>query len=66
MENVTMGMKYDFNFLYDKLGDYEQIPLTRGNPNILKAFYYPKADMTIIVNTYYMQIDVWRKGRQGS
>ena len=48
-----------------RLGESEEIPVTRGNTRILKAFYFPDADATIIINTFKDEVSIWRFGRQG-
>lgn len=63
---ITTGKAFDHNGLYDKLGSYELIKITRGNPSILKAFYYPNADITIIANVKTRKVVTWRLGRQSS
>ncbi|WP_321402627.1 hypothetical protein [Maridesulfovibrio sp.] len=60
------GSPFNQSILMNKLGAFELTTVTKGNPNILKAFYYPNADMTIIANVKTRRIVYWRLGRQGS
>lgn len=60
------GSQFDHNKLYNKLGSYELISVSNSNPEIIKAFYYPNADMTIIANVKTHKIVTWKLGRQTS
>lgn len=62
MMNVNMGDKWDEAYYIEKLGAYRELELESGNPEILKVYYFPKVDMTFIVNVYKGEITVWRQG----
>ena len=64
MSNVIMGTLWDRKKFIDKLGNYEELKVTKWNPNIIKAYYFPKADMTFVVNIYSDTIETWRMGKQ--
>jgi len=63
MENVSVGTKWEEQKFVSKLGKYEEIEVTCRNPRIIKAYYFPKADMTMIVNIYKNRVQTWRKGK---
>lgn len=63
MENVSVGTKWEEQKFVSKLGKYEEIEVTCRNPRIIKAYYFPKADMTMIVNIYKTRVQTWRKGK---
>jgi hypothetical protein len=63
MENVGMGDPWVSNDWTRRFGSYEELTVDRGNPEILKAYYFPRIDMTLIVNTFRGEITIWRRGR---
>lgn len=63
MTNINMSDKWDAAYYTKKLGGYEELPLENGNPEVLKVYYFPDVDMTLIVNVYKGEITVWRDGR---
>lgn len=63
MLNVNMGDEWDAAYYTEKLGSYEELPLEGGNPEVLKVYYFPKVDMTFIVNVLKGEISVWRDGK---
>lgn len=64
MENVYVGTRWDGFFWIERFGEPEQITTTRGNPNIIKAYYFKSLDMTIIVNELKGEVSTWRMGRK--
>lgn len=66
MENVNIGDRWNLPDVVDKLGSFEQLTVKNRNPNIIKAFYFPEADMTIFVNTLKNKIATWRTGKASS
>ncbi|MEM1201708.1 MAG: hypothetical protein AAGN66_00615 [Acidobacteriota bacterium] len=66
MLNVSMGDPWVPSDWIGRYGKFQEIPITQGNPRVLKAFYFSKIDMTLIVNTLQGEITIWRLGRQGS
>lgn len=66
MENVTMGDPWRPSEWTERFGEYEELPVDRGNPEILKAYYFPSIDTTLIVNTLKTEITVWRLGKAHS
>ncbi|MEX2527723.1 MAG: hypothetical protein WEA09_08815 [Gemmatimonadota bacterium] len=63
MENVGMGDPWVPNDWTQRFGAYEELMVDRGNPDILKAYYFPRLDMTLIVNILRDEISIWREGR---
>ena len=62
MENIVIGTPWDKNTFVEKLGPFRELTVTNRNPKIIKAYYFPDADMTIFVNIYKNNIVTWRKG----
>jgi len=60
MENVIIGTIWNKRTFVKQLGSYERIKADR---NLHEAYYFPEADMTIIVNIYKGTVSVWRMGR---
>ena len=60
MENFTVGTIWNERDFVRRLGKYERIKADR---NLHEGFYFPKADMTILVNTYKGTVLTWRMGR---
>ena len=63
MLNVVIGMPFDGPALADGLGAPERITVTNRS-DIIAAWYYPNADMTIFQNTLKGKVVTWREGRQ--
>lgn len=63
MINIQMGQPWNKPILEAKLGKSEPIAVTRLNPNIIYAHYFPKADVTIFENRLKGELDFWRSGR---
>lgn len=63
MLNVNSGDKWNPAFFTKKFGQYKELPLSNGNPRILKMYYFPALDMTFMVNVYKGEIVVWRSGK---
>lgn len=63
MENVNPATAYNESTMRAKLGASEPVAVTKMNPNIIKGHYFPKADMTIYVNTLKNEYVTFRKGR---
>jgi len=63
MENVNPATAYSESTMRAKLGASEPVAVTKMNPNIIKGHYFPKADMTIYVNTLKNEYVTFRKGR---
>jgi hypothetical protein len=63
MLNVHMGQRWDPAMWREKFGAWEQVELRgRGNPNIIKMYYFRSIDVTLMVNTLKKEIVTWRKG----
>lgn len=65
IDNVTMGEPWHPADWRKRFGQYEEIPIDSKalNPKIIKAYYFPKIDMTLIVNKLEAEIVIWRMGR---
>lgn len=55
--------KWNKEKIVNKLGNYEMVEITSGNPNVIKAYYFPEAKVTIFRNIYKDEIQVVRLGR---
>lgn len=66
MEHVAMGDPWRPAEWVQRFGQYRELPVNRGNPEILKAYYFPRIDTTLIVNTLKREITIWRLGRAHS
>lgn len=64
MLNVTAGTPWNKDFFIKKLGLYIDVKIRRGNPKLLKAYYFPAAGMTLQVNVYKGLIDKWYREDQ--
>lgn len=60
MENVIVGTVWNEHDFVQRLSAYERI---KADWNVHEGFYFPKADMTILVNTYKGTVSTWRMGR---
>ena len=63
MVNVIIGTPWEKNKFIGKLGDYQEVRVTNKNPQIIKVYYFPKADMTIFVNAYKTSVTTWKLGK---
>ncbi|MBZ9715272.1 hypothetical protein [Deinococcus multiflagellatus] len=61
--NVNSGDRWDSAYYVAKLGPYTPLQLESGNPRVLKMLYFPKIDMTFMVNVVKNEIVVWRSGK---
>lgn len=66
MENVIIGTKWNESLFKKKLGSYQELKLTGGNPNVIKAYYFQSANMTIFVNKLKKEVATWRKGKDSA
>ena len=60
MENVIVGTPWNEQDFVQRLGKYKKI---KADLRLHEGFYFPKADMTILVNTVKGTISTWRMGR---
>jgi hypothetical protein len=61
MLNVIMHTPWDREGFKEKLGRSEKSPSTMSH--LHDAYYYPDADMTLLVNRLLGEVTTWRKGR---
>ncbi len=66
MMNVAMGDPWHAADWVQRFGKYSELRVDRGNPEILKAYYFPKIDTTLIVNVLKKEISIWRLGKARS
>ena len=66
MANVTMGDHWNGKVWTQQFGQYHELSLDRGNPDILKPYYFPRIDITLIVDVVENKIAVWRLGKAHS
>ena len=60
IENVIIGTAWDERRYVNQLGDYKTI---KADHRLHEGYYFPDADMTLLVNTYKGSISTWRIGR---
>jgi hypothetical protein len=63
MTNVSMGDAWYPNEWTKRFGRYQEIPIDYGNPRILKAYYFPRIDITLTVNILKGEISIWGLGK---
>lgn len=61
MVNINVNDPWDEQSIVARLGGYEKSPSTLSP--LHDAYYFPAADMTLIVNRLRKEITVWREGR---
>ena len=62
MANANKGKPWD-PAEWSRFGEPESLTVTRYDPNVVQAFYYPVIDMTVFVNTRADEVEFWRFGR---
>ena len=63
MENVVVHTPFDEADFVRRLGSFQKSPATLNNHD---AYYFPGADMTMIVNRSRHDVAIWRMGRATS
>ena len=63
MLNTSMGMPWKLGPYEDRYGKGERLQVTRYNPRVISAYYFPTLDMTFIVNTLRGTLVTWRLGK---
>jgi len=66
MENIIVGTPWNPSEWEERFGSREELPVTSMNPNIIKNYYFPSIDMTVIVNTLKASVVTWRMGKDGA
>lgn len=61
MENFVMNSPWDERYYVERLGNYEKSKATMSH--LHDAYYFPRADMTLLVNRLKNDVTVWRLGR---
>lgn len=62
IEEVYMGYPWNLSFFIKNLGDFERYDSTLSR--LHDAYYFPKADMTLLVNRVKNEVTVWRFGKK--
>lgn len=62
MDNVIMGTAWDEKAFVARLGQYEKSPSDLSH--LHDAYYFPGANMTLIVNRLKGEVTIWRQGKQ--
>ncbi|MBL4813761.1 MAG: hypothetical protein JKX69_15715 [Rhodobacteraceae bacterium] len=62
MLNTAMGDIFDISVFRQRLGESETLDVV-GRSNIIKAHYFPAADMTLFENTLRRTFVTWKLGR---
>lgn len=65
-EHLAMGDPWREADLVSRFGRYEELQVDRFNPEIIKAYYFPRIDVTIFANVLKGEISHWRFGRASS
>lgn len=65
IENVIVGTPWKPDEWESRFGKREEIPVKSRNPEIIKNYYFPTLDMTIIVNTLKEEVVTWRMSKDG-
>lgn len=63
MTEVYPGVPWDSKYFFKKLGISESFDPEDLNPRIVKMFYFPDIDMTIMVNINKNEVMAWRDRR---
>ena len=63
MNNVFVGTPWNRDKFIKKLGEYQELIVTNRNPEIIKAYYFSEADMTIFVSKPKKSVITWREGK---
>jgi hypothetical protein len=66
MEHVNMGDPWRPAEWVKRFGHYQEIPVDYGNHRILKAYYFPRIDITLTVNILKGEISIWSLGKAHS
>ena len=61
MENFVMNSPWNERYYIGRIGNYEKSKATLSH--LHDAYYFPMADMTLLVNRLRNDITVWRLGR---
>lgn len=61
MENFVMNSPWNERYYIERLGNYEKSKATLSH--LHDAYYFPRADMTLLVNRLKNDVTVWRLGR---
>lgn len=63
MLNVNPDQRWDASEWINRFGSYTELEVHELNPAIIKAYYFPRIDTTIFVNTLKGEISHWRLGQ---
>jgi len=63
MYNVTTDTDWDKSKFVNILGEYRELKVTNRNPEIIKAYYFSQANMTIFVSKPKKAVVTWREGK---
>jgi len=61
--NVSIGDNWNKELYEKNLGRYQELVTEGRDPNIVKTYYYPEADMTFFVSIITNKILVWKLGK---
>ena len=62
-ENIGEGEAWRPKDWIQKFGKYQELQMNMSSPELLKAYYFPRIDITLIVNVWRKEIATWRFGR---
>lgn len=64
-ENFVMWQEWKPEEWRERFGEWEEIPVTDRNPEVVKNYYFPSIDMTIAVNVRKNEAIRWDYGKGG-
>lgn len=62
-DNVKAGAAWNEQLFILKMGSFEESKVEGFDPGIIKAYYFPSVDITILANLRKKVITTWRPGR---
>ena len=66
INNVVVDTPWDNDKFVKELGEFIELVVTNRNPEIIKAYYFSEADMTIFVSKPKKAVVTWREGKVDS
>ena len=60
---IPMKAKWNKSKFTKNLGDYEEIKTKGRDPNVVKTYYFPEADITFFISKPLNQVLMWKIGK---
>jgi len=64
-DHVYQGMVFDEKLFKDNVGNYEMLIIPNVDPEVERVYYFPNADVGVIVRMGDLKIQTWELGRPG-